>query len=545
MFSLRYYQEELIAGARKAWQSHASVALISATGSGKTEMYMSIATTEPGRVLVLVHRDYLIRQPIQRLQAAGFNDVSVEKAHERSELGLLRSKVVFASVQSIGPASQEARLRSFDPREFSLLIVDEGHRGTATTYRRVLDYFRGGNPLLKVLVLTATPNRKDGVALANICDTVAGVYGPSRAMAEGWIVPVRFYRRDVRSLDFSHVRLKGSDLDPQQVEALLLAEQPLHEICSSLAEDRGPTIVFCPDIASSRAYERMMNSRYRPGRAKSLCKDSSDEERDQAGKMLSQGELDYIFQVNLFTEGLDLPNLLRVVWAAPTASLVRYTQGVGRVFRTHDSLRGHLTGGRDDSEARRLLIAQSPKPFGIVVTYYPQNCRHELCDPVDILGGDELPPDVKAAAKDVQEQTSRQGGGSSTEEDIETAKVFCDLRSVVESRRKELKAKADYADRQFDPMSGRKASSPAKDASQARSAAAALWGDGEQATAKQQGWLRWKGVSADDAAACTKWRASVVRDLFELGVSIETAMGFGRRQALKVRDEMRQRAGVA
>ena len=62
--------------------------------------------------------------------------------------------------------------------------------------------------------------------------------------------------------------------------------------------------------------------------------------------------MDYIFNVNLYTEGYDLPNLLRVVWAAPTASLVRYTQGVGRVFRTHPSLRGHLIGGREDSTKR-------------------------------------------------------------------------------------------------------------------------------------------------------------------------------------------------
>ena len=69
------------------------------------------------------------------------------------------------------------------------MIVDEGHRGTSPTYRRVLDHFRA-NPRLKVLVLTATPNRKDGVALGNVCESVAGVYGPSQAMVEGWIVPV-------------------------------------------------------------------------------------------------------------------------------------------------------------------------------------------------------------------------------------------------------------------------------------------------------------------------------------------------------------------
>jgi len=541
VFDLRYYQNELIDGAHKAWESHQSTAIISATGTGKTEMYMSLAVSEPGRVLVLVHRDYLINQPIERLEKAGFEDVAIEKADERAETGFRKAKIVFASVQSIGPESQEKRLSTFDPFAFSLVIVDEGHRGTSRTYRRVLDHFKK-NPLLKVLILTATPNRKDGVALGNICDSVAGVYGPSAAMSEGWIVPVKFYRRDVQSLDFSNVRLKGSDLDPDQVQALLMQEKPLHEVCSSLAEDRGPTIVFCPEVAVAKAYEGLMNSRYRPNRSKMLYAESDDEEREVAGKMLAQGEIDYIFNVNLYTEGYDLPNLLRVVWAAPTASLTRYTQGVGRVFRTHPSLRGLLTGGRDEAQQRRMLIEHSPKPFGIVVTYYPVNCKHELCDPVDILGGEDLPPDIKAFAKQIQEETSKQSGGSETDEDIETASVFCDFRSVLDKRRKELKAKADYSDHEYDPMSGRKSYGEHKSQTELRNAArdaVSTWGNGEAATEKQLNWFRWKRIAAP--IGMTKFQAVVVRDLIELGVSPGTAMGFPKRQALKVRDEIREK----
>lgn len=515
------------------------------TVTHNTECYLSLAVSEPGRVLVLVHRDYLIRQPVARLAAAGFDDVAVEKADERAEGGLRKAKVVFASVQSVGPAARARRLAAFDPREFSLVVVDEGHRATAATYRRVLGHFRR-NPRLKVLVLTATPRRKDGVALGNVCDSVAGVYGPSRAMDEGWIVPVRFFRRDVKSLDFSNVRLKGTDLDPEQVQALLMEERPLHEVCASLAEDRGPTIVFCPEVAVARAYEQLMNGRYRPGRARMLYADSPDDEREEAGKRLAQGEIDYIFNVNLYTEGFDLPDLLRVVWAAPTASLVRYTQGVGRVFRPHPGLRGHLAGGREDAAARRLLIAQSPKPFGVVVTYYPQNCAHELCDPVDVLGGDDLPPDVRAAAKQVQDETARLGGGSSAEEDIETARAFCELRGVLEARRKGLKARAEFADREFDPMSGRRAAAGRLDPRAAREAAAratADWPAGEPATDRQLGWFRWKRVAVPEGL--TKFRACVVRDLIELGVRPETALSYGKRQALCVRDDMRARgAGV-
>ena len=59
-------------------------------------------------MLVLVHRDYLINQPIDRLSTAGFDDVAVEKAQERAETGFRKAKVVFASVQSIGPEARRS-----------------------------------------------------------------------------------------------------------------------------------------------------------------------------------------------------------------------------------------------------------------------------------------------------------------------------------------------------------------------------------------------------------------------------------------------------
>ncbi len=540
MFQLRYYQDELIESARTAFDANQSTAIVAATGVGKTEMYLSDAVSEPGRVLVLVHRDYLISQPVERLAAVGFEDVAVEKAEKRAEVGFHRAKIVFASVQSIGPESQEKRLKTFDPFVFSKVIVDEAHRSTAPIYRRVLDHFKV-NPRIKILLLTATPNRKDGVALGTVCDSVAGVYGPSAAMDEGWIAPVKFFRRDVKSLDFSNVRLKGSDLDPDQVQALLMQEQPLHEVCSSLAEDRGSTIVFCPEVAIARAYEGLMNSRYRPNSAKMLCAESDEDERQDTMEKLASGRLEYVFNVGLFVEGADVRNLQRVVWAAPTASLVKYVQGVGRVFRPHDSLRKALTGGREDSAKRRKMIADSPKPFGIVVTYYPVNCKHELCDPIDILGGDDLPSDVKAVAKEIQDETSKQGGGSTTADDIETAKVFCDLRAVLDKRRKDLKAKARFTDQEFNPMSGRKNYGEHRDTGKSREAARSAVGTwkGETATEKQLKWYQWKRIATPEGM--TKFQASVVRDLIQLGVSPDAAFGYGCKQALTVRGEMQKR----
>jgi superfamily II DNA or RNA helicase len=546
MFRLRYYQNDARDGIRAALDQYRSTACVMPTATGKTELYLSLAVEEVGRVLVLVHRDYLITSPVERLARVGFADVAVEKADQRSEWGGRRAKVVFASVQSIGPERQAGRLRTFDPRDFSLVIIDEGHRSVSPIYRRVKEYFEAGNPRLKTLILTATPKRKDGIALGNVCESVAYEMTPGQAADEGWICRPRFFVREVPELDFSKVNLRGADLDPDQVAELLTEEEPLHKVCASMAEDQGPTIVFCPKVVVAEAYAAVMNQRYRRGRAIAIHQDSPDEDMERATKGLADGSVDFVFNVDKLTEGYDVPRVVRVAWAAPTASLVRWTQGCGRAFRPDGSVAGQLIGNREDAPARRLLIEQSAKPFCSIVTYHPSNCQHQICTAVDLLGGQAIPDDVKGFAEQVQDETARQQGGSDTEQDIETARVFCDLRAAVEERRRHLKAKAVVRDAEYDGLGGggrKLRDGPARPAAETAAAAAASWGAGEPATEKQLNWFRWKGVADAADYGLTKWRAVVVRDLFEMGVSLGTALGYGKRQGLKVRDEMKARAG--
>jgi superfamily II DNA or RNA helicase len=538
-FSLRYYQSEAKAAVYGAWETYQSTAVISATGTGKTELYLSIAVELRGRVLVIAHRDYLLTQPIARLAAVGFEDVAVEKADQRSEVGYARAKVVFASVQSLSRAERLARFR---PDDFAAVIVDEGHRAVAPQYRRVLDHFRQ-NKRLKVLVLTATPNRKDGVALRNVCESVAYEYGPKRASDEGWIVPLRFFRREVPDLDFSGIDLKGGDLDPEQVERALMEEKPLHHICASLADDRGPTIVFCPRVGVAQAFDALMNRRYRRNRSAVLWQDSTDEDRERAGKGLADGSLDYLFNVDIATEGYDVPELVRVVWASATASLVRFTQGTGRVFRPAGAVKPQLVGDLTDAPARRAAIAASSKPYGQVVTFYPQNCRHQLCDPVDILGGADLPPDVKAAAKGAQERMAGGADGADPDAAVEVGETSVEFWKLLDQRRKSLKAKAQTVDREYDGFGGSAQRAAAGAGPKVPPAAGGTWPAGDAMTEKQAGWFRWKRIAVPEGV--TKLRASVVRDLIDAGVKPDTAWGYGMRQARAVLESVRSATGAA
>lgn len=545
MFDLRYYQEEAKAGVAAAFDRYRSTACIMATATGKTELFLSIAVAERGRVLVLVHRDYLITSPLERLKRVGFTDVAVEKAESRSEGGFLKKQIVFASVQSIGPESQKHRLRTFDPKDFSLLVIDEGHRAVSQSYRNVQQHMEAGNPKLKTLILTATPKRKDGIALGTICESVAYEMSPGKAAEEGWITPPRFFVRDVPTLDFSKVLMKGSDLDQEQVAAILAEEESLHKLCASLADDQGPTIVFCPNVAVSQAYAKMMDSRYRRGKARAIHQHSTPEEMEEATKGLADGSIDYVMNCDKLTEGYDVPRVVRVAWAAPTASLVRWTQGCGRGFRPDAGIAKHLVGGREDSASRRLLIEQSSKPFCSIVTYHPSNCQHQICTSVDLLGGNDLTDNVKKFAVQVQDQTSRQPTGSDTKGDIETAKVFCELLAALEDEHRNLRAKATVRDAEFDGMGG--ASVKMRDdqpsaPSSTPSAVAATWKVGEWVTDKQKWWFRRQGLPPNTIDGLTKTRASVVRDLVEkCGVKMATALGYAQRQAFAVLDSMKSR----
>ena len=520
------------------------------TVTHNTELYLSLAVAEKGRVLVVVHRDYLISSPIERLSRAGFYDVAIEKAMMHSERGRIggRAQIVFASVQSIGPVRQQYRLEKFDPKQFSLVIWDEAHRAVSSVYRRIKEYFEAKNPRLKSLYLTATPKRKDGIALGNVCTSVAYEMSPAQAVEQGWIVPPRFFVRDVPTMDFSKIDMKGQDFDQHQLDELITQEETLHEVCGSLAKDDGRMIVFCPGVTAAKVYAHVLN-RYKPGKSIVLSQESSDEEREAAKTGLVDGTLQYLLNCDIVSEGYDVPAVESVGWTTPTASLVKWTQGCGRGFRpdpvTVKLLQQHA--GRDQADIRRQLIAQSAKPHCSIITYHPSNRQHQICTAVDILGGKDL-GDVSMFAAQVQERTSRQMGGSNTEEDIETAKVFMDFKAALESARQKIIAEVKVQDTEYDGMGTTtnklKNTKPKASNDDALLAAQISWHCSTEkgnapASEPQKKWFMWKGISPAIAETLTKWRAMVVRDLYENGIGLETALKWHRRQCLKVRDELK------
>jgi hypothetical protein len=132
-------------------------------------------------------------------------------------------------------------MHRFDPAEFDLLIIDEGHHAVAKGYRLVIDYYTAGNPGLKVLLVTATPDRGDGKALGKVCQGVAYRYpiyaadGSPSGITDGWLVEPRQRVAPVDGLDLSHVSVTAGELNGKELAATLEFERVLHGVaCVSI-----------------------------------------------------------------------------------------------------------------------------------------------------------------------------------------------------------------------------------------------------------------------------------------------------------------------
>ena len=552
-FTLRYYQQNAVQQVFAHWERHRSVAVVLPTACGKTMVYLQVALEVvrrwQRRVLILAHRDYLLTEPMRRLDKIGFSDYGLEKAEYYADSAVRRPAVVFASVATLGTKRQKERLSQFAANDFGAVIVDEGHRAVAASYRNIFAHF-DANPHCKRLLLTATPRRGDGVGLWNVAEVTAYSMSPQQAIQEGWIVTPRFVSREVLEVDFGDVRLRGSDFDAEQVSHKLLHNPVMTKICTSLAQDEGSTVVFCPRVDVARAYADFLNA-LKPGKAVAISEETPDSRREWARQAMQSGELQYLLNVDLVTEGYDLPCLERVVWTMPVASITKWTQGCGRVFRPHDTVAAELTRHPlpDQAAERRELIRQSVKPFGTVITYHPSNCRHQICTPADLLGGDVLPEAMQRQLAVVQQRTTRQEdkGGADLFEDLQTAQILLALRQALRQQ-EQLKLQARVQDQPFDGIgtSGLRLSNDATMSKQKQkqepAVVAASWKAGEPASTAQQRWLLYHGLPADQLPFFSRWRAFVMRDLFERGIPLRKAVEFTQRQALTVRDRLQQQA---
>lgn len=414
---LRPYQLSAIAGIRDAFAAgHRSSLVVAATGTGKTVTFAELARLEVshgGRVLILVHRDELIRQARRKCEDIGLWP-DVEKAKARAST---LAKVVLASVQTL----RGTRLARWARDHFALVIVDEAHHAAATGYRAILDHFDGA----RVVGVTATPDRADGKALGDVFDVVAYRYEIRQAIAERYLVPVVARRIVVESVDLSQVATRAGDFAQDQLADVMGDEQALLGVCGpllELARDR-LTIAFCVDVAHAHAIADTLNS-LRPGCARAVSGKTDDDERERMLDAHARGEFQFLCNCEVLVEGYDCPQVSCVAMIRPTRSRGRYVQCAGRGLRTSPA-----TGKVD-----------------CLLLNFTGECKHKLIGPVDCLAGD------LDLADDVRDEIDRLLGTAQ----LEIESVLAHAEDEVGRRRAKLAATAvvRYHAEHVDPFVG-------------------------------------------------------------------------------------------
>ena len=416
-----------------------STLVVMPTGCGKTIVFGHAARDwNQGRVMILAHREELIFQAAQKVGAVCKEQCGIEMADlQVIERTTSKTRVVVSSVQTLNSTRNgKRRMEKFDPMEFGLLVIDEAHHSTAATYRRVVDWF-GRNPDLKLLGVTATPDRADEEALGQIYDSVAFEYGIADAVGDGWLVPIEQQFVHVEGLDLSQCKSDKHDLKDADVARVMEQEAMLHKVVSPTIELAGdkPTLVFSASVAHAHKMAEIFN-RHKPNSAIAIDGTTDKESRREELKRFSRGEFQYLCNCGVFLEGFDEPRIAVVAMARPTKSRALYAQAIGRGTRP---LPG-IVDGLESNEARLAAIGLSDKPTMLTLDFVGNSGRHKLVCTADILGGNESDEVVDLAAANAKEKSAR-GQKSNMTEELEEAKK--QLEEAARERKRQEAAMAE------------------------------------------------------------------------------------------------------
>ena len=433
MRALRPYQVEAIDAVMREWASGVrSTMLVLPTGTGKTVTAAEIIGRRrpTGRVLWIAHTTELVQQAAETIAAHTGLRVGVEQADSRaivSDLWGTADDVIVASRQTL-TAKRIARA-GMTPDFFATLVIDECHHATARQYRDILAAFPGA----RVLGLTATPIRADKTALGAVFESCAHAYEIRRAIADGYLTPIRQLSIECAGIDLRDVRVIGGDLSPGQLAAIMEVEETLHAIAKPLVRESGdrPTIAFFPSVDASHEFARILAG-YTDQRIEVVSGDSTAEHRRAAIGGFRDGEVRYLINCMVLTEGFDAPRAACIAVARPTKSTALYTQMIGR------GLRPSPDTGKSDC---------------LVLDFVGASGKHRLVTPADVLAGEPLDDVMRA---DVDREIR---DGATVEEALERAEKARQARderqrSAAErlSRSEKLHAHVAYAARQVDPF---------------------------------------------------------------------------------------------
>lgn len=369
----RFAQVEALEELNKTLEEEYNKALVvMATGLGKTYLAAFFAQNFK-RVLFIAHREEILYQAKE----------SFAKIMPEKQFGIYNGKmkesnkdVIFASIYTL---SMKTHLEQFSTDEFDLIIVDEFHHAAADSYQRALDYF---HPTF-LLGITATPERNDNKDVYAICDgNVAFRLDFLEAIQRKWLSPFNYFGV-YDDTDYSQITWLGNRYDEEELlQAQLRDELAQKVLVAWEMKKQTRTIGFCSSIKQANFLANYFN---RNGfLTVSLHSQQVGVGRREAISQLSKGEIDIIFTVDLFNEGVDIPNVDTLLFVRPTESLTVFTQQIGRGLRLHPGKETcviiDLIGNYRNADLKLSLFDTEPQIGKIrnIHPSVPDLCKMEL-----------------------------------------------------------------------------------------------------------------------------------------------------------------------
>ena len=335
------YQQEILdkLEAERTIRGYTRNLVVAATGTGKTVIsaldYKRFCKQNPGkphRLLFIAHREEILRQSLYTFRAvlkdANFGELFVGNYKPESIDHL------FVSIQTFNSQDFTAKTAS---DFYDYIVVDEFHHAAAPTYQKLLSYY---NPKI-LLGLTATPERMDGKSiLPYFHHRIAAEIRLPEAIDRKLLCPFQYFGV-TDTVDLSRLKWSAGGYDKGELSNLYtlsgtVANRRADLVVNSLLRyvtdiDEVKGLGFCVSIEHAEFMCSYFNQRGIPSIF--LTGKSTDEERNTAKGKLVSGEIRFIFVVDIYNEGVDIPEVNTVLFLRPTESLTIFLQQLGRGLR--------------------------------------------------------------------------------------------------------------------------------------------------------------------------------------------------------------------
>ena len=399
LFSLNI--EEIIrAGGKRAM-------LISATGTGKTyasafaiRKLFSENILKGKKALFLSHREQINRQALKSYKRIFGNNISMELLSGTNN-DINKAKGASFLFSTMNMMAKESVREQFSTHEYSVIILDECHRSGAESYQKIIGYF---HPEL-LLGMSASPERTDNFDVFQLFDhNIACEVRLQQALENDMLCPFHYF-------GITDLEIEGEDNNDLRKFRHLTSDKRVNYIIDraefyGFSGDRVKGLVFCSRKEEAKELSAKFNEtgRYR---TIMLSGDDSQQDREEAIERLvsdtRQDKLDYIFTVDIFNEGVDVPEINQVILLRPTESPIIFVQQLGRGLRKAEgkeyvivldfignyqtnymipiALSGDRTGNKDN--IRRSLMEGNNIIKGASTIYFDEIARDRIYKSID------------------------------------------------------------------------------------------------------------------------------------------------------------------